>query len=347
MADVDRLMQLVYEHDELGDLDGEERRRALTALATRTVDENDVAAAVASAEAELFGWGPLQDALKDPAVTDVLVNGPDEVWIDRAGGLERIAASFRDVQHLTQCTYRWFARHGGRIDHLHPIADVTTADGIRLHATLPPIAPDGPSLSLRRIGRGAIALDDLEALGCLTSGQRVELESLVHDGATLAISGRTGCGKTTFLNALCGVVPEHERLVVIEETRELRCPSAHVVSLVARDGNAEGLGEVLLDDLVRAALRMRPDRIVIGEVRGIEAWPALRALTTGHAGSMLTVHADGAADVADTLAFLALRAARGCSRAEIAAGFERAIDVVVHMERDGASRRVAEMRHRA
>ncbi len=336
---MDRLLELVYEHDAVADLDVENRRRALAAIAERA-GVDDVTGAVATLEAELFGWGPLEDVLSDRSVTDVLVNGPREIWVDRAGRLQRADPTFRDQEHLLECTYRWFGRWGGRVDHLQPIADVTTPDGIRLHAVLPPIAPDGPLLSLRRVAGGAFALDDLEATGCMNEAQRAELEDLVVAGAAIVISGQTGCGKTTLLDALCRLIPEQERVVVIEETPELRGGGRNAVSLVTRHANAEGLGGVPLDDLVRAALRMRPDRIVIGEVRGVEAWPALRALSTGHAGSMLTVHARSAADAIPTLAFVALPGAHGCAHADLTAAFERAVDAVVHMERDGSARRV-------
>lgn len=330
------VVDLIMERDDLAELDPAARRLALRAL---LCEEMGPDAAVCAAELSdlIDGHGPLSDAMRDPAVTDILVNGPREVWIERAGCLERSDAAFADETALHAYVERVVSTSGGRVDMSRPVADARLPDGSRIHVVLPPLAPHGPIVSIRKFPSDAFTLDDLARLSMLSEPQMDALRDAVRDRRTIAISGGTGTGKTTLLNALLGEVPESERVVVIEETPELRPRCGHFVSLVARPPNVEGKGAVELRELLRASLRMRPDRIVVGEVRGPEALVALDAMSTGHEGSFVTVHARSASDVLDRLVALAMQGSvAGVS--ELRARFVRAFDLVVHLERVGGRR---------
>ena len=246
---------------------------------------------------EIAGFGPLEPLLADAAVTEVMVNGPGCAYVERAGCLESVALDL-DAAGIIRLVERVVAPLGLRLDRSSPMVDARLPDGSRVHAIIPPLAIDGPCVTIRRFGARAIPLDafglDTEAAGFL--------RWCVEAGWNLLVAGGTSAGKTTLLNALSAAIPEGERIVTIEETAELRLAQTHVVRLEARPPNAEGVGAVAVRDLVRAALRMRPDRIVVGEVRGGEALDMLQALNTGHDGSLSTVHANSAVD--------ALRASR-------------------------------------
>ena len=261
------VLERVFERTDLAELDPAERRLALRELFAPT--DGGEATELAGQIADLIdGYGPLTEIMRDPEVTDVMVNGPREVWIERQGRLLRHRVTFDDDSELRHFVERLVSRSGGRVDVSHPIADARLSDGSRLHVVLPPLAPAGPLVSIRRFPRRAYGLNDLVARGLLSDTQRGRLERAVAERRTIAIGGGTGTGKTTLLNALLDLVSADQRVVTIEETPELqpRCP--HIVSLVARGPNVEGKGTVTLTELFRAALRMRPDRIVIGEVRG-------------------------------------------------------------------------------
>lgn len=334
------LMELVYDHDELADLDPAARRIALRALlADRGVA--DVGSVVRDLAEEIDGFGPLSRAMSTAGVTDVLVNGPDEIWIERDGTLQPTDARFADRQHLYAWCERIVSEAGGRIDASWPISDVRLVDGSRLHAVLPPVAPDGPIVSIRRSPGRPRTLEDLAGLGAMDDDDVERLRGFVAEGRSIAIGGATGTGKTTLLNALLLEVPPDQRVVTIEELPEIRAARAGVVSLVARSPNAEGRGGVGLDELVRASVRMRPDRIVIGEVRGPEALPALSAMATGHAGTMLSVHGRSAAHVTDRLVSLALSAPEAPSEDTLVRQVRSTLDVVVHLAR-AERRRVVE-----
>lgn len=291
---------------------------------------------------EIVGLGPLEPLLADPAVTDVLVSGPHDVWVDRGAGLERAGVRFRDEGAVRRLAQRLASLAGRRLDDAAPWADVRLPEGVRLHAVLPPLAPGGTCLSLRVPRRAAFTLDDLVAAGSLPLEAAAVLADLVAARAAFLVSGGTGTGKTTLLTCLLGLVEPRERVVLVEDSGELRPAHPHVVRLEARPANVEGAGEVTLRDLVRQALRMRPDRLVVGEVRGAEVVDLLAALNTGHEGGCGTVHANAAADVPARLEALALAAGLGreALHSQLAAG----VDVVVHVTRDREGlRRLAEV----
>jgi len=290
---------------------------------------------------EIWGAGPLQPLLDDPAVTDVLVNGPDEVWVERAGRLERAGVRLGSTADVRALAVRLAASAGRRLDDAAPAVDARLADGTRLHAVLPPVAGGCTLLSLRTVRPRAFPLAALTASGCLAAGLEPLLTGLVRARATILVSGATGAGKTTLLAALVGVVPADERVVVIEESEELRPGHPHVVQLLARGPNVDGAGRVDLSDLVRHALRMRPDRIVLGECRGVEVRDVLGALNTGHDGGFATLHANAAGDVPARLE--ALGALAGLTRDALAAQAASALDVVLHVRRAAGHRYVAEI----
>jgi pilus assembly protein CpaF len=287
---------------------------------------------------ELLGAGPLQPLLDEPGVSDVLVNGPDQVWVDRGAGLERAPVRVPDVRALA---VRLAAAGGQRLDDAAPVVDASLPDGTRLHAVLPPVGGDGTLISLRVLRRTAFRLEELVAVGSVPPLVADVLCGLVVGRASLLVSGATGTGKTTLLATLLSVVDPGERIVCIEEARELAPTHPHVVHLVTRRPNVEGAGEVDLVALVRHALRMRPDRLVLGECRGAEVREVLTALNTGHQGGCATVHANALADVPARLA--ALGALAGMSPQAVAAQAVSALDAVVHLRREAGRRYVAQV----
>jgi pilus assembly protein CpaF len=321
--------------DEVQALVGEEA--ALLGQATR----EELAARIVR---DTVGLGPLEDLLADPSVEEVMVNGPDEVYVERAGRIEEVDVSFPDEEELRNAIERILAPLGRRIDELSPMVDARLADGSRVNVVIPPLAVDGPALSIRRFGASRPGAGELVERGSLSAGQCELLEQAVRDRRSVLVSGGTGAGKTTLLNALSGFIESGERIVTIEDAAELRLQQRHVVRLESRPASVEGKGEVTVRDLLRNALRMRPDRIVIGEVRGPEALDLLTALNTGHEGALSTLHANSAADALSRLETLALMAGVGLPHEAIAEQVQRGVDLVVHVERraDG-SRRVAEI----
>jgi pilus assembly protein CpaF len=337
----DRLLEAVYAHDELADLDPAQRRLALRSLVTEAGGTETSVAEIADT---IDGFGPLTALLADDSVTDVLVNGPAEVWVERAGSLERTDVVFPVADRLGALVERLIGDAGGRVDASEPAASARLADGSRVHAVLPPVAPRGPLLSIRRHPIRALGLDDLARRGMLHAADSQRLSDAVRARRNIAVSGATGSGKTTLLNALLACIPPGERLVTIEETAELRPACEHVVSLVARAMNLEARGAVGLERLAREALRMRPDRIVVGEVRGPEARVALEAMSTGHEGSMVTLHARSASETLRRMARLALQGSSARPEASVLAEVRNALDVIVFLRRDeGGARRVAEI----
>ncbi|MBT0994150.1 TadA family conjugal transfer-associated ATPase [Cellulomonas sp. DKR-3] len=297
------------------------------------------AALVATVErvrAAIFGAGPLQPLLEDPAVTDVLVNGPREVWVERAGRLERAPVDLGSDEDVRALAVRLAAAGGQRLDDAAPTADARLPDGTRLHAVLPPVAGGGTLLSLRVVRARALSVAELVASGTLATATVPVLRDLVERRANLLVSGATGSGKTTLLAALLSWVGHDERIVVIEEAGELSPAHPHVVRLMARRANVDGAGRVDLAELVRQALRMRPDRIVLGECRGPEVREVMTALNTGHDGGCATVHANAAADVPARIE--ALAALAGMGREAVAAQASAAFDAVLHLRRAGPGR---------
>ena len=288
------------------------------------------------------GAGPLEDLLRTPGVTDILVNGPDQVYVDRGAGLELTGLRFRHDVEVRQLAQRLAASVGRRLDDAVPFVDARLADGSRIHAVLAPLADPGTCISLRVLGIRSFSLDDCLRSGALHPGGAELLRRMVAARLAFLISGGTGSGKTTLLGALVALVPPNERVVIVEDSRELDPAHPHVVRLEARPANAEGTGAVTLTDLVRQSLRMRPDRLVVGEVRGREICDLLSALNTGHEGGCGTVHANSAADVPARLE--ALAALGGLDRSSLHAQLGSALHAVVHVTRDQAGmRRVGEI----
>jgi pilus assembly protein CpaF len=292
---------------------------------------------------DTVGLGPLEELLGDPAVEEVMVNGHDEVYVERAGRIERTGVRYPSEQALRDAIERILTPLGRRVDELSPMADARLADGSRVHVVIPPLAVDGPAVSIRRFAAERPGPDELVEWGTLGEELRDLLAEAVRARRSILISGGTGSGKTTLLNALSRYVADGERVITIEDAAELRLQQSHVVRLESRPPSVEGTGEVTIRDLLRNALRMRPDRIVIGEVRGPEALDLLTALNTGHDGALSTVHANSPADALRRLETLALMAAVGLPHDAIREQVARGIDLVVHLERaaDG-SRRVIE-----
>jgi pilus assembly protein CpaF len=284
------------------------------------------------------GLGPLEPLLADPSVDEVMVNGPDAVYVERRGQLERTSVSFASEAELVHAIERVLAPLGRRVDEAAPLCDARLADGSRVNVVIPPLALSGPCLTIRRFRRDGFSLRELVAGGTLGRELAELLALCVAARASILVSGGTGCGKTTTLNALSGAIPGEERIVTIEDAAELRLRQRHVVRLESRPANLEGRGEVTIRQLVRNALRMRPDRIVVGEVRGGEALDMLQALNTGHDGSLTTVHANSPVDAVRRLETLALMAGIGLPAEAVREQVASALDLVVHQARlpDGA-----------
>src|SRR6476469_813474 len=293
---------------------------------------------------DILGYGPLEPFLRDDSVTEVMVNAFDRIYVERHGKLERTQAAFADNAHLLRIIDRIVSQVGRRIDESSPMVDARLPDGRRVNAIIPPLALRGPSLTIRKFARNALSLPDLIALGTMTDQAAEFLGECVRGKLNILISGGTGTGKTTLLNAVSAFVPIAERVVTVEDAAELRLQQRHVVSLESRPPNIEGEGEVRIRDLVRNALRMRPDRIIVGEVRGAEALDMLQAMNTGHDGSLTTLHANSARDALHRLEMLVLMAGvelpMKAIREQIAGGF----DLLIHISRlvDG-SRRVTQI----
>ena len=277
-----------------GDVDGQVRELVDAEAALLGPAEREEL--VARIVRDTVGLGPLEELLADPAVEEVMVNGPHRVYVERGGRIEEVDARFADEEELRNAIERILAPLGRRVDELSPMVDARLPDGSRVNAVIPPLAVDGPALSIRRFGLRRPGPRELLELGTLSEAQLDLLEQAVGERRSVLVSGGTGSGKTTLLNALSGFVGEAERLVTIEDAAELRLRRPHVVRLESRPAGIEGRGEVTIRDLLRNALRMRPDRIVIGEVRGAEALDLLTALNTGHRGALSTVHANSPAD---------------------------------------------------
>jgi pilus assembly protein CpaF len=271
-------------------------------------------------------------------VTDVIVNGPSAVWIDRGAGLERTDVTFDSEADVRRLAQRLAGSAGRRLDDAAPFVDARLPNGVRLHCAVPPIAVEGTLISLRIPRRAAFTLNDLVARGTFDEAVADLLRRMMQARLAILISGGTGSGKTTVLSTLLGLVPSDERIVIVEDSTELAPDHPHAVRMQARTANVEGSGTITLRDLVRQALRMRPDRLVLGEVRGVEVIDLLAAMNTGHEGGMGTVHANSAADVPSRLEALGLMA--GIDRQAVHALIAAAVDAIIHLGRDDAGRRI-------
>ncbi len=291
--------------------------------------------------AESFGLGPLEIYLQDPDVTDILVNGPGEVYVERLGRLQETNTVFADEEHLLQIIQRVAARVGRRIDEHSPMVDARLADGSRVNAIIPPLALGGPVLSIRRFGLRPLQLNDLIVRGSVCPEILKVIEAAVEGRINIMISGGTGAGKTTFLNNISRYIPANERLVTIEDSAELLLQRKHVVKLETRPKSAEGASEVTQRDLVRNSLRMRPDRIILGEVRGGEALDMLQAMNTGHEGSLTTIHANDTHDALSRLEVMVSMAGFDLPVPVVRKYIASAITMVIHLARlRGGVRRV-------
>jgi len=290
---------------------------------------------------ELLGLGPLEPLLKDETISDILINTHETVYIERAGRLERTDVQFQDTKHLVRIINKIVAAVGRRVDESAPMVDARLADGSRVNAIIPPLAVDGPLVSIRKFARQPIHMDRLIEFGSITSEMASVFQAMVKARRNILISGGTGSGKTTLLNALSAFIDDSERIVTIEDSAELQLQQSHVGRLETRPPNIEGRGEVTQRDLVRNALRMRPDRIILGEVRSGEAFDMLQAMNTGHDGSMTTVHANTPRDALSRIEQMIGMAGLEISPRSVRQQIASAINVVVQAERmDDGRRRV-------
>jgi pilus assembly protein CpaF len=294
-------------------------------------------------EDEVLGHGPLEQLLADPTISDILVNGANNVYIERKGKLERTEVRFHDDQHLLNIIDRIVSAVGRRVDESCPMVDARLADGSRVNAIIPPLALNGPVLSIRRFAVELLTIEDLLNIGTLTQAVADLLQGVVAARLNIVISGGTGAGKTTLLNIISSFIPRAERIVTIEDSAELQLQQPHVVRLETRPPNIEGRGEVTARDLVRNSLRMRPDRIIVGEVRGAEALDMLQAMNTGHDGSLTTVHANSPRDAFSRIETMVSMAGLQFPIKALRAQMASAINIVVQVERgeDGKRRLVS------
>jgi pilus assembly protein CpaF len=289
---------------------------------------------------DILGLGPLETLLRDPDISDILINGPNDVYVEKKGQLQRYPLRFNDERHLMQIIDRIVSAVGRRIDETTPMVDARLSDGSRFNAIIPPVALDGPCVSIRRFGTVPIMAEDLVVLGSCPQPVLDVLEAAVRSRLNIIISGGTGSGKTTLLNVLSSFIPDGERIVTIEDSAELQLQQSHVVRLETRPPNLEGRGEITQRDLVKNSLRMRPDRIILGEIRSEEAIDMLQAMNTGHEGSMATVHANTTRDALARIETMVGLGMANVSDKHIRENIARALDVIVQLARlsDGSRR---------
>ncbi len=341
----DALMQ-VLDLKKVEELDPHALRRELAGLIKDIVrsegvslDADALETLVGSVQDEIVGLGPIEPLMADPHVTDILVNGPNVVYVEKEGHLHRTSVRFTGNDHLISIIERIVSRVGRRVDESSPMVDARLPDGSRVNAIIPPLAIDGPMLSIRRFGREAMGVDALIARGSLTRAMAELLDALVKTRINFLISGGTGSGKTTLLNVMSGFISESERIITIEDAAELRLQQPHIVRLETRPPNIEGRGEINQRALVRNSLRMRPDRIIIGEVRGAEVLDMLQAMNTGHDGSMTTIHANSPRDALIRLENMVELTGLGLGLRPVRQQIVSALSVVIQVARLSDGRR--------
>jgi pilus assembly protein CpaF len=290
---------------------------------------------------DILGHGPLERLLADETVTEIMVNGPHEIWIERAGQLSETNVRFNDESHLRRIINKMVAQVGRRIDENSPMVDARLPDGSRVNAIIPPLSLSGPLVTIRKFSKRRLNLDDMIKMGTLSAETVEFLQRCIRAQLNMLISGGTGSGKTTLLNALSTAIPDTERIVTIEDAAELRLNQRHVLRLEARPKNLDGEGEIPIRQLVRNSLRMRPDRIIVGEVRGAEALDMLQAMNTGHDGSLSTVHSNSPRDALARIETMVLMAGIDLPVRAIREQVSSALDAIIHLERlEDGSRRV-------
>jgi pilus assembly protein CpaF len=293
---------------------------------------------------ETFGFGPLEALLKDPTISDILINGPHKIYVERRGKMEKTEVKFRDNEHLLQIIDRIVSKVGRRVDETSPMVDARLPDGSRVNAIIPPLALDGATVSIRRFGSNPLKLEDLLNYKAFTPEMAMLLEACIKARLNIIISGGTGCGKTTLLNTLSSFIPHEERIVTIEDAAELQLQQDHVVRLETRPPNIEGKGAVTCRDLVKNALRMRPERIIIGECRGAESLDMLQAMNTGHAGSMTTLHANAPRDAQARLETMIMMAGMELPIKAMRQQIASAVDLIIQANRlQGGPRKVTQI----
>lgn len=332
----------------LGELEGEVLRREIRLVVEHLCDSestmlnrNERDRLVEEILDETLGFGPLELLLKDMTISDILINGPKQVYVERRGVLEKTHVQFRDNRHLLQIIDRIVSRVGRRVDEVCPMVDARLPDGSRVNAIIPPLALDGPAVSIRRFGANPLKLEDLLNYKAFTPEMVMLLEGAIKARLNIVIAGGTGSGKTTLLNTLSSFIPHSERIVTIEDAAELQLQQEHVVRLETRPANIEGRGAITPTDLVRNALRMRPERIIIGECRGPEALDMLQAMNTGHDGSLTTIHANSPRDAIVRLETMIMMAGFELPVKAMRQQISSAIDLVIQANRmQGGARRV-------
>jgi pilus assembly protein CpaF len=335
----------------VSDLEGETLRREIRLVVERLCDtENPLLNRMERERLidevldETFGFGPLEVLLKDPTISDILINGPFKIFVERRGKLEKTDVKFRDNDHLLQIIDRIVSKVGRRVDETSPMVDARLPDGSRVNAIIPPLALDGPSMSIRRFGSNPLKLEDLLNYKAFTPEMAMLMEACMKARLNVVISGGTGCGKTTLLNTLSSFIPHDERVITIEDAAELQLQQEHVVRLETRPPNIEGKGAVTTRDLVRNALRMRPERIIIGECRGAESLDMLQAMNTGHAGSMTTLHANTPRDAQARLETMIMMAGMELPIKAMRQQISSAVDLIIQANRlQGGPRKVTSL----
>jgi pilus assembly protein CpaF len=339
-ADVHRILISRLDLEKLSRVNSNQARQAVSGLVNEIVTEQRVPLSFEEQEKvqndlldEVFGLGPLEPLLKDPKISDILINDKDHVFVEKGGILRRVDTSFRDDRHLLQIIDRIVSRVGRRVDESSPMVDARLPDGSRVNAIIPPLALDGPSMSIRRFGTGPIGSNALVALKSISAEMMEVLAAAVRARISILISGGTGAGKTTFLNILSQYIPQGERIITIEDAAELQLAQENIVRLETRPPNVEGQGAIRQRQLLINCLRMRPDRIILGEVRGEEAFDMLQAMNTGHEGSMATIHANTPRDALSRLESMVAMSNLNLPEKTVRQQIAGAIGIVVQISR--------------